>query len=130
MKKYIKVAGKAIITMLALVAGFYLGKYFFEPIVSVGNISHSPQMFADRTFKVKGCVSHKAYGLGSWLKIYWLDDPETGQCLPVSTDRNILPPAGMPLTIRAKLAEPVVLPWGRQLLLLEQKTSPLQLFPE
>lgn len=96
-------------------------------MVPLNIVENYPQMFADRVIKVSGLVDSNTVALGSWLKVYWLRDPQNGHRLPVSTERSIMPPANMPLTIRVKLKDAIVTPWGRQLLLIEQK--PLLAWP-
>lgn len=98
-----------------------MGRYFFETKVPVGYINRYPQQFMHNKFKVSGIVSQNKIGIGSWLKIYWLCDENTGDCIPVKTNRSILPAASVPLTIKARLTEPLTTPWGGQYLLIEEE---------
>ncbi len=108
---------------LGLSAGIYISRHFFESQIQVGYVSRYPQLFMDKKIRVTGVVSQNKIGLGSWLKIYWLCDKNTGDCLPVKTNRSILPATAAPLTIKARLTEPFTTPWGRQLLLVEEEVG-------
>lgn len=106
--------------LLTLCAGLYLGKYLFEPAYSVGMVRNHSEMFAERAFKVQGRVSHKKLGVEGLLKVYWLCDDLTGECIPVKTPRVILPRANSYLCIKARLKEPWVFVGFSQLLLVEE----------
>ena len=121
MKKKQKFLFQSVFLILSLIAGIYLGRYFFETKVPVGYISRYPQQFMNSTFKASGIVSRNKIGIGSLLKIYWLCDENTGDCMPVKTNRSILPEASVPLTIKVRLTEPLTTPWGGQFLLIEEE---------
>lgn len=106
--------------IVALCAGLYLGKILFEPVISVGIVKNYPHFFMDRDIKIKGIVRSKGMSVGNWIKMYWLCDEASGDCLWVKTNRTILPPPNHPLTIKARLEEPFAIPVGNQLLLVEQ----------
>jgi len=109
--------------ILTLCVGLYLGKYLFEPAYAVGMVQNHSQMFADRTFKVQGRVSHKKLGVEGLFKIYWLCDDLTGECIPVKTTRVILPKANSYLLIKARLKEPWTFAGFSQLMLVEESDA-------